>query len=280
MSSPSVRATGTDDVLTADQACEVEEAPMDAGRSAPLLSSLATVADATSLAELTEAVFGCIRTVSGIDTGVIVQAEPAITNWSWPGDFYNSAEATTFERFNSHDPWILTTHSRGREAAPLRISDRMSHRAFRSLPIYDEVFRELKVEHQVVFSLPGAMGTAGPEYLCVALNRAQRDFSDSEIARLELLRRGLGGTVARAMDRLAADRELPEARPVLSIRETAVLRLVAGGHSNQQICHRLGISVRTVDKHLQRIYAKCGVTNRVEATLWWLDAGLGAEDHR
>jgi non-specific serine/threonine protein kinase len=48
----------------------------------------------------------------------------------------------------------------------------------------------------------------------------------------------------------------------LSRRELAVLELVARGHTNAQAADTLGISPLTVKKHLERMYAATGATNR------------------
>lgn len=48
----------------------------------------------------------------------------------------------------------------------------------------------------------------------------------------------------------------------LSARELDVLRLVAAGHDNEAIATSLFISVRTVERHLQNIYAKLGVQGK------------------
>lgn len=49
---------------------------------------------------------------------------------------------------------------------------------------------------------------------------------------------------------------------VLSPRELEVLRLVAGGRDNDEIASALQLSTRTVERHLQNIYAKLGVSGR------------------
>jgi pimeloyl-ACP methyl ester carboxylesterase/DNA-binding CsgD family transcriptional regulator len=46
---------------------------------------------------------------------------------------------------------------------------------------------------------------------------------------------------------------------LLSERELEVLRLAAAGHDNDAIADRLTLSVRTVERHLQNVYAKLGV---------------------
>lgn len=50
----------------------------------------------------------------------------------------------------------------------------------------------------------------------------------------------------------------------LTAREREVSRLVEAGLSNQQIAHRLLISVSTVENHLNRVYRKVGVAGRDE----------------
>jgi DNA-binding CsgD family transcriptional regulator len=51
----------------------------------------------------------------------------------------------------------------------------------------------------------------------------------------------------------------------LSPRELDVLRLVAAGYSNQEIAAELVISVTTVKKHVNHIFAKLGVASRAQA---------------
>jgi DNA-binding CsgD family transcriptional regulator len=50
----------------------------------------------------------------------------------------------------------------------------------------------------------------------------------------------------------------------LTPREREVAGLAAEGWSDARIAARLGVSVRTVETHLHRVYAKCGVAGRRE----------------
>lgn len=50
----------------------------------------------------------------------------------------------------------------------------------------------------------------------------------------------------------------------LTKREQAVLSWLENGLSNKEIAIALGISPRTVQKHIQRIYRHFGVQTRVE----------------
>ena len=53
----------------------------------------------------------------------------------------------------------------------------------------------------------------------------------------------------------------------LSVREADVLGLLALGLPNKLIARRLGISGRTVENHLRRVFDKLGVGSRTEAVL-------------
>jgi DNA-binding NarL/FixJ family response regulator len=52
-----------------------------------------------------------------------------------------------------------------------------------------------------------------------------------------------------------------------SPREREVLQLAANGLRNKAIADKLSISVRTVEGHFNSIFAKLGVSSRVEAVL-------------
>ena len=60
----------------------------------------------------------------------------------------------------------------------------------------------------------------------------------------------------------------------LSAREVEVLRLVATGLTNAQVAQRLFLSPRTVQRHLNSIYHKLGVSSRTAATRFALEHGL------
>ena len=67
-------------------------------------------------------------------------------------------------------------------------------------------------------------------------------------------------------------------REELSEREQQVLQLLAEGMANREIAQKLFLSERTVQAHLTRIFAKLGVTSRLEAVLaavrsGWLTLG-------
>jgi DNA-binding CsgD family transcriptional regulator len=53
----------------------------------------------------------------------------------------------------------------------------------------------------------------------------------------------------------------------LTMRESEVLAWIAKGKSNRDIGEILGLSSRTVNKHLEQIYVKLGVENRASAAV-------------
>ncbi len=60
----------------------------------------------------------------------------------------------------------------------------------------------------------------------------------------------------------------------LTRREMDVLRVVVEGKTNQEIALALGISDKTVEKHLEGVFAKLGVASRVEAAVHAVREGL------
>jgi two-component system, NarL family, response regulator NreC len=63
----------------------------------------------------------------------------------------------------------------------------------------------------------------------------------------------------------------------LSDREHEVLRLLALGHTNQEIATQLVISVRTAEAHRAHVMTKLGLSTRAELVRYALDRGLLAQ---
>jgi DNA-binding NarL/FixJ family response regulator len=67
-------------------------------------------------------------------------------------------------------------------------------------------------------------------------------------------------------------------RPLLSRRERQIVRLVALGLRNAEVAHELGISEETVKKHLNTVFHKLGIRDRVELALSAIKLGI-ISDH-
>jgi DNA-binding CsgD family transcriptional regulator len=60
----------------------------------------------------------------------------------------------------------------------------------------------------------------------------------------------------------------------LTARELEVLRLVAAGHSNREIADVLVLSLRTIERHINNLYAKIGARGKADATAYAFRHGL------
>jgi two-component system, NarL family, response regulator NreC len=78
---------------------------------------------------------------------------------------------------------------------------------------------------------------------------------------------------ARLVAAESAERRRTEEDP-LSEREGEVLRLLALGHTNQEIAKQLYISVRTAETHRAHIMQKLRLSSRAELVRYALDRGL------
>ncbi|MCT7658292.1 HD domain-containing phosphohydrolase [Mycobacterium deserti] len=92
----------------------------------------------------------------------------------------------------------------------------------------------------------------------------------------ERVRDGELDPVAAAAVLQAAGQE-PRSKPRphgLTAREVEVLRMVAQGSTNKEIAAHLVLSEKTVRNHVERTYAKIGVSNRIGASMYALEHGL------
>lgn len=82
---------------------------------------------------------------------------------------------------------------------------------------------------------------------------------------------------ARMVAADAEERAAAEADP-LSDREREVLRLLALGHTNQEMAEKLYISVRTAESHRAHIMQKLRLSTRAELVRYALSHGLLTDD--
>jgi two-component system, NarL family, response regulator NreC len=82
---------------------------------------------------------------------------------------------------------------------------------------------------------------------------------------------------ARLVAAEAEERSRAEEDP-LSEREHEILRLLALGHTNQEIATQLYLSVRTVETHRAHIMQKLRITTRAELVRYALEQGMLEEE--
>jgi DNA-binding NarL/FixJ family response regulator len=110
----------------------------------------------------------------------------------------------------------------------------------------------------------------------VLKRQADRDLVEACRAALRgesfIYPRALGAVMRRYLDRVA-NGEQPGRGP-LTPRETQVVKLVAEGHSSQDIADLLTISLKTVERHRANILDKLGMRDRVDMTRYAIRTGL------
>jgi DNA-binding NarL/FixJ family response regulator len=74
------------------------------------------------------------------------------------------------------------------------------------------------------------------------------------------------------LDRASRGEEAPE--DPLTPRELEIVKLIAEGHTSEEIAEMLFISKKTVDRHRANVLEKLGMRNRVELTRYAIRRGL------
>lgn len=111
-----------------------------------------------------------------------------------------------------------------------------------------------------------------------AFERGASGFLDKTLEPAEILtavRTVAGGGTAFSSEALDAARFAPRTP---SDRELEILARVQRGASSDEIGRELGISTRTVESHLRRLFDRYGVVSRTELTVFamhqgWIDTG-------
>ncbi|MGW2510369.1 LuxR C-terminal-related transcriptional regulator [Streptomyces scopuliridis] len=208
-----------------------------------------------------------LRAVPGDSVVWTPHPDPVGRPLTLPAGLLGRDAPKTFACVSSPDPLVTRTTSgsgTSGSGAPMLRSALRTHGQYHALAAYADVYRVIGAEHQLAMAFPAGYVGGAPRRVCVAINRSgkggARDFADHDLATAALLRARLG----HALNRLA-----PPTPELVTDREAAVLDLVARGLTNQQVAHRLAISPRTVDKHLEHAYAKLRVGGRVEAANAW-----------
>ena len=130
-----------------------------------------------------------------------------------------------------------------------------------------------------------------PEYLRQALEAGASGYlvkraADTELlAAIRAVRRGEGyiySSLTGALLSMAFEkgkkREETDRHADLSKREIEVLRLLALGHTNQQIADRLFLSVKTIETYRARITEKLQLPTRAELVRYAIQHGLLTPD--
>lgn len=188
-----------------------------------------------------------------------------------PASWLTAESLELFGMLASENP-LIAHYARTGDGQPVRFSDFVSRRRLHQLTLYDQLYRPMGIEYQIAFVLPSPPG----EVVGIALNRQRHDFTREEAAMLDLLRTPLRACYQRLVEReqltsllcaYEGDEGITARMTTLGLseREVEVMRGLIDGASNAQVGMSLGISRRTVEKHLQNIYVQLDVTSRTQA---------------
>jgi DNA-binding NarL/FixJ family response regulator len=114
-----------------------------------------------------------------------------------------------------------------------------------------------------------------PQYHHVALRAGAAGFVPKRVETRELI----DAVRAAAAGRLVFERRHDALPPALTPREAEVLRHVAKGLTNDEVGIALGVTSKTVEAHLGRIFERTGVGSRTELATraireGWLDVPI------
>jgi DNA-binding CsgD family transcriptional regulator len=176
-----------------------------------------------------------------------------------------------------HENPLVRRLEETRDGRAYRISDVATQQEFRSLALYGEFYGIIGVEYQMAFTLPHSHD----RILGVALSRTHEDYTDAERDFVNRARPFLIQAYRNAVEfeRARTHHGSNGAALVYSLqakglttREAEVVRYVALGRSNRDAATALGISERTIGKHLERAFKKLDVPNRsaASALVWEL----------
>jgi DNA-binding CsgD family transcriptional regulator len=166
---------------------------------------------------------------------------------------------------------LVRRYDETRDGRAYRFSDVVSLAELHELEIYRRVYGLIGLEHQIAFTLESGEDR---RILAIHLGRRRRDFSNRERDLLNSARPFLIQAYRNAIRYTGALKARMDATPPsldalarlgLTRRQAQALQLLASGMSEQEIAARLGISVRTAQKHLEHCYRRLGVNTRSAA---------------
>lgn len=199
------------------------------------------------------------------------EQRPSVTLAGEPNTL-TPAQIDQWMALSADDPYLVNLLATG-DPRPYRTSDFMPFQRFRQTTVYREVFAQYEMRHLLVMT----PRKTDQVLVLIGLTRRLHDFSDRETRALHPLR----DLIATALDyqaqitaiqaKINTDMLSAQLRHLsLTQRENQVLALVATGHTNDQAARKLGISPRTIRKHLESVFTKASVPSRAAAVAWWL----------
>jgi DNA-binding CsgD family transcriptional regulator len=185
----------------------------------------------------------------------------------WPPRYIPDEPPGDFD-FTQHP--LLRWHAAGQLGPQSigRVPETLASRTMKQA--WDEMARPWNVNHQL--SIP--LQDGGSDLHSFLVQRPD-DFTEQELDMASLLQPVLTGLAAHL--RLASANSTAPKRSStagLTVREMAILTLLSTGLTAESLARRLSISPRTAEKHLEHIYGKLDVGDRLMAVHRAYELGL------
>jgi DNA-binding CsgD family transcriptional regulator len=200
------------------------------------------------------------------------RVSPAWENYvlgCWPRDFIPNEPPGGYDfRLQPLLRWYAFTGQAGPQPFG-RVPDALASSILKGA--WEELARPWGVNHQL--SIPLQIGEG--DYNAYLISRPDRDFTEQELDLARLLQPILTGLSLHF--RIAASNSgaiLDGSARDLTSREMTILTLLSQGLTAEGLARRLSISPRTVGKHLEHIYRKLDVRDRLMAVQTAHELGL------
>jgi DNA-binding CsgD family transcriptional regulator len=196
---------------------------------------------------------------------------------SWPFEMPRDA-LENYPRVMAEHPLAQYFSQHPSDEKPHRISEVAGMRTWHENPAYQEGHRLMGVDDEMALPL----FRSGAGFAVISVAREKREYGGREEALLTLIRKQARAAVRRiGLDSSETDAIILSSKhgygpmpppPLeasaglgLTARELEILALAGAGRTSRQIARVLRLSERTVNKHLEHIYEKLQVTNRIAA---------------
>ena len=211
------------------------------------------------------------RSTSIFNRTRLFSSEPEIAEWV-------KRKAAVWQHFMPTHP-VLRYRNDNPDIAVVRLSDVTNLESFYGSGLYNELFREVETDHQLVMHLgtdprKSLVSGALPLTLGVPLNRKGRDFTRRDMETLSLLQRLARPVLAKktcctsVSDCFQAAELSPELLRLLiglglTERQAEVAFWMLKDKSNTDIGTILDIGAQTVRQHSIAIYRRFGIRGRM-----------------
>jgi DNA-binding CsgD family transcriptional regulator len=159
------------------------------------------LAELDDLAQLPERAASMLRRLVPCDIGSYNAVDPVSQQASVAADpaeslFEGGVEALA--QFAHQNP-LVAYYARTGDGRALRISDFISRRQLHRTDLYNLVYRQIALEHQMAIAMPSPQRSLGRpgELIGLTLSRSRRDFNAAEQLLLEHIRPHFAATLAR-----------------------------------------------------------------------------------